>query len=90
MNGAEELFRIVVAVSGALGTIWLTTIWGEMKDIRKQTQELNNRLSAAEILVAGQYIPRLEFHQRMTHFEKAMEDNFKMVFEKLDKKADKV
>lgn len=54
----QDLFNIITGVCGMLGGWWLHTIWGEVKALREQDQNIQSRIGAVEVLVAGQYVRR--------------------------------
>jgi glutathionyl-hydroquinone reductase len=81
----QQLFNIAVALVGALGGWWMNTMWQSLKDLQKADRELADKVSAIEILVAGEYVKREAFDRAVDRiFEK-----LDQIDAKLDKKADK-
>lgn len=74
MPDYQVLFNIVVGILGAIGGWLLNTMWSSLKDLQAADTKLAEKVSAIEVLVAGQYVTREEFTLTM-----------QAVFAKLDK-----
>lgn len=91
-----SLFEIVAGVCGLFGSFILYALWGQLKEHRdvaaeqrKELQVLTTKLNSVEVLVAGQYVRRDELAQEMRRLDQKLDENFRIVFNKLDAKADK-
>lgn len=82
---SQELFNMVTGVCGLLGGWWLNTVWAEVKSLRRQNQELQTKVAAIEVLVAGQYVRRDDLDK----FGNVIFDSLRRIEMKLDGKADK-
>ena len=56
----QQIINWAVAACGGLVGFMLNSIWGAVKDLQKADKELVNKLSAMEVLVAGNYVTRTE------------------------------
>ena len=77
MPDYQVLFNIVIGVLSAMGGWMLNTMWVSLKDLQSADTKLAEKVSAIEVLVAGQYVTREEFTTMM-----------QAVFLKLDKIQD--
>lgn len=82
----QELFNIAVGVAGALGGWVLRTLWESVTELHREDKELAARISAIDVLVAGQYVKREHFEDQM----RALFAKLDRIEDKLDAKADKV
>lgn len=82
---SQDLFNIVTGVCGMLGGWWLNTMWAEVKALRKQDQDIQARIGAIEVLVAGQYVKRDDLDK----LSNMLFDGLRRIEAKLDGKADK-
>jgi hypothetical protein len=87
--GAQELFNVFVGIVGAAGGWWLNTVWKAVSDLQRQDRELAEKLSKVEVLVAGDYVRKDEFHQRVDAMENRLVRKLDMIDSKLDGKVDK-
>jgi hypothetical protein len=70
---------------GVLGGWLLNTMWGALKDLQTADTKLAEKVSAIEVLVAGQYVMREEFTTTMN----AMFMKLDRIQDTLNKKADR-
>ena len=75
----QTAFNIILGAFGALVGWLLNTLYISMKDFTKADQILADKVQTIEVLVAGHYIPRPEFENKMD-----------ALFNKLDKIEDKI
>jgi hypothetical protein len=61
----QVLFNIVIGILGAMGGWMLNTMWVSLKDLQAADTKLAEKVSAIEVLVAGQYVTREEFTTTM-------------------------
>lgn len=81
----QQLFNILVTVSGLLGGWFLKVIDDNLKETRRHNKELSDKLSDMEVLVAGQYVRRDDLDRHIEAIFKKLD----RIEEKLDGKADK-
>lgn len=81
----QDAFNIAVALAGALGGWWLRVMWSTLTDLRDADKELAEKVSAIEVVVAGQYVKRDELDRVLN----ALFGKLDRIEDKLDKKADK-
>lgn len=81
----QTLFNVAIGLSGFLGGWILNVMWSAIKDMQKSDKELADKLNHIEVLVAGQYVPRLEY----AGFQNEIRAGLKRIEDKLDAKADK-
>jgi hypothetical protein len=77
----QEILNWIIGGMGTLIMFFIISIWQEVKTLQTADRNLVDRLSAIEILVAGDYV-RKDDLQIILHKLDKIED-------KLDKKADK-
>lgn len=77
MPDYQVLFNIVIGILGTIGGWLLNAVWSSLKDLQSADTKLAEKVSAIEVLVAGQYVTREEFTTAMN-----------AVFSKLDKIQD--
>lgn len=68
-----------VGAAGAVATILVKSIYGNMGDLQKRDDELAAQIAKVELLVAGKYVDKDSFDKSMNK-----------VFDKLDKIDDKI
>ena len=56
----QDWFNVLIAIVGALGTWWMTTIWSELRENRKANKENSDRMQKIEVLIAGEYARKSE------------------------------
>jgi hypothetical protein len=61
----QVLFNIVIGILGVMGGWLLNTMWSSLKDLQAADTKLAEKVSAIEVLVAGQYVTREEFTTTM-------------------------
>ena len=81
----QNLFNIVIGVSGALSGWWMKAMWEGLKDLQKADQQLTHEVAQLQILVADQYMRREEFERT----SQAIFVKLDRIEDKLDGKADK-
>jgi uncharacterized protein YcbK (DUF882 family) len=81
----QDIINAAIGVAGALGGWWLKTIWEALRELQKADQMLAEKVSAIEVLVAGQYIRRDEFEKMAT----ALFSKLDKIYDRLESKADK-
>ena len=81
----QDIINSAIAIGGALVGWWLKTIWEALRELQKADQMLAEKVSAIEVLVAGQYIRRDEFEKIAT----ALFSKLDKIYERLESKADK-
>jgi uncharacterized coiled-coil protein SlyX len=62
----QVLFNIVIGILSAMGGWMLNTMWVSLKDLQAADTKLAEKVSAIEVLVAGQYVTREEFNTTMS------------------------
>ena len=85
----QQLFNILVGVSGTLGGWWLKVMWGALKDLQRADKELAEKVSGIEVLVAGQYVKKEEYTTGIERMGAAIFHKLDRIEDKLDHKADK-
>lgn len=79
----QDIINWIFAGACAAIGFWVRVVWESLKDLRKSDEQLADKVSRIEVLVAGNYVKRDEF-DRAIH----------RLFEKLDtielKLSDKV
>lgn len=61
----QVMFNIVLGGFSFLAGFLLNNIWNEVKSLQDTDKRTIDRLSAIEVLVAGNYISRTEFNHTM-------------------------
>ena len=84
MDG-KTLFDVVLGVAMLLGGWWMRMMWESLKELRKQDQELAEKVSQIEVLVAGEYVKRSELDRAIQRIF----DKLDIIDSKLSNKADK-
>lgn len=85
MPDYQVLFNIVVGILGVMGGWLLNTMWSSLKDLQTADAKLVEKVSAIEVLVAGQYVTREEFTTTMN----AVFLKLDRIQETINKKADR-
>lgn len=85
MPDYQVLFNIVVGILGVMGGWLLNTMWSSLKDLQTADAKLVEKVSAIEVLVAGQYVTREEFNTTLN----AVFVKLDRIQETINKKADR-
>jgi hypothetical protein len=85
----QAIFNIAITACGALGGWWLKVIWDSLKELERADRALVDRVAAIDVLVAGSYVKRDYFEQKMESISHALFAKLDKIDEKLDKKADR-
>jgi CHASE3 domain sensor protein len=85
MPDYQVLFNIVVGILGVMGGWLLNTMWSSLRDLQTADAKLVEKVSAIEVLVAGQYVTRDEFTTTMN----AVFLKLDRIQETINKKADR-
>lgn len=85
MPDYQVLFNIVIGILGVIGGWLLNTMWSSLKDLQAADTKLAEKVSAIEVLVAGQYVTREEFTTTMN----AMFMKLDRIQDTLNKKVDR-
>lgn len=81
----QTAFNVALGGGSLLAGWILNTVWNAIKDMQATDKQLADKVSAIEVLVAGNYIPRAEYAGDMS----AIRDSLKRIEDKIDSKADK-
>lgn len=81
----QQLFNIVIGVTGALGGWWMKAMWEGLKELQRTDGKLTQQVNNLQVLVAGQYMRRDEFDK----MSQAIFTKLDRIEDKLDKKVDK-
>jgi hypothetical protein len=81
----QQLFNYVIAVTGALGGWWMKAMWEALKDLQKADKDLTDKVTAIQVLVAGEYATRADFKS----LSNAIFTKLDRIEDKLDAKVDK-
>ena len=79
----QVLFNIVLTAFGALAMILITSINKKIDRLAEEDRELMLKVSALEVLVAGQYVTRTEFDAKVDAFFAKLDS----IDDKLDRRA---
>ena len=82
----QDIINAAIAIGGALGGWWLKTIWEALRELQKADQMLAEKVSAIEILVAGQYIRRDEFERMASAMFAKLDKIYEAVYAKESEK----
>lgn len=77
MTDYQTLFNFVTGLLGVVGGWWLNAMWASLKELQSADAKLAEKVSAIEVLVAGQYVTRDE-----------LTSTINAIFAKLDKIQD--
>ena len=75
----QDFINAVIGIVGAGLGWWMKTMWESLRELQRADAQLVEKVSAIEVLVAGQYVRRDE-----------VEKLFSAVFRKLDRIEDKL
>lgn len=95
----QELISTLLAICIAGLSWFLVTLWNSVKALGEADKETTKNIQKLEVLMAGKYIPREEFEQKLNSvFEKldrtyekldGIYEKFEKIYEKLSEKVDK-
>lgn len=80
----QDAFNMALGVVLAGAGWWLNTVYKAVCDLAKEDRALAEKLQAVEVLVAGEYIRRIEFENKMD----AVFNKLQAIDEKLDRKLE--
>ena len=89
MIDPQTMFNAFVAIVGAAGGWWLNTVWKAVSELQRQDRELADKLGKVEVLVAGDYVRKEEFHSRVDAMEGRLIQKLDRIDAKLEGKVDK-
>ena len=81
----QNLINIIIAVVNFFGGWTLKIIWDALRALQSADRDLTSKVSAIEVLVAGNYVSRDEFQKSIL----AVFTKLDRIEDKLDHKADK-
>jgi len=82
---SQTIFDVVLGVTMLLGGWIMRMMWESLKELRTQDQELAEKVSQIEVLVAGEYVKRSELDRAIQRIF----DKLDIIDAKLSSKADK-
>jgi len=74
----QQLFNLIIAMSGALGGWMLKVIWDAIRDLKQEVREVSQTMH-------NDFVRREDFSEAVKRIEYMCE----RIFDKLDNKADK-
>ena len=81
----QDIINAAIGIVGAGAGWWMKTMWESLRELQRADTSLVEKVSAIEVLVAGQYIRRDEFEKMAT----ALFSKLDKIYERLESKADK-
>lgn len=81
----QNLFNMAVGTLATVGGWWLRVMYQSLNELRTQDTKLADKVSAIEILVAGQYVKRHDMDRSIA----ALFTKLDRIEDKLDSKVDK-
>jgi len=81
----QSLINILIAVANFFGGWTLKVIWDALRALQAADRDLTSKVSAVEVLVAGNYVSRDEFQKSIL----AVFTKLDRIEDKLDHKVDK-
>lgn len=81
----QDEFNIAVGLIAFLGGWILNSVRDSVKSLHDSDEQLSNKVQAIEVLVAGQYVTRIDFERNQS----ALFAKLDRIEQKLDGKADK-
>lgn len=76
-------FNILLGAFSGLSGWLLNNLYQSMRDLTKADADLSTKVQAIEVLVAGNYIKRVEFDQKIDALFRKLDD----IDEKLDRRT---
>lgn len=76
-------FNILLGAFSGLAGWLLNNLYQSMRDLTKADADLSTKVQAIEVLVAGNYIKRVEFDQKIDALFRKLDD----IDEKLDRRT---
>lgn len=74
----QQLFNLIIAISGAMGGWMLKVIWDAIRDLKQEVREVSQTMH-------NDFVRREDFSEAVKRIEYMCE----RIFDKLDNKADK-
>ncbi len=81
----QDAFNLAVGVAGAFGGWWLKVVWDAVRDLQAADRALAEKVASIEVLVAGRYITRDEFHTVINRMFEKLDDIQSTVAGKADR-----
>ncbi len=81
----QTLINWILGGVGGLMGLMLNAVWQAVKDLQSADKDLAAKVGAIEVLVAGAYVKKDDFHQTIA----ALFAKLDKIEDKLDRKADK-
>ena len=81
----QTLINVLIGLIGFAFSFILARIWTALADLQKRDEQLADKLSHLEVIVAGSYVRQEQFNTAMTQVFNKLD----RISEKLDGKADK-
>lgn len=78
-------FNIAIGLIAFLGGWILNSVRDSVKSLHESDEQLSNKVQAIEVLVAGQYVTRIDFERNQS----ALFAKLDRIEQKIDSKADK-
>lgn len=85
----QTWFNVAITALGAMAGWWMNVMWQTLKDLEKADKMLIDRVAAIDLLVAGQYVKRDYFENKIDGITTAIFAKLDRIEDKLDSKADK-
>ena len=82
MTLPQDLINILLGLAFSLGGWFARVLWVAVRDLEKDLARLREDLPKV-------YMPKSEAHEAINDLAHEMRENFKRLFDMLDKKADK-
>lgn len=83
----QVLFNIVLGALGSLVMVLITILHKKIDRLTEEDRELLLKVSALQILVAGQYVTRNEFDAKMEVMFKTFSAKLDSIDDKLERRA---
>lgn len=81
----QAIINAIVGFLIALGMFLLNSLWNAVKDLQAADKSLTDRISAIDVLVAGNYVRREDMQQTVGELFRKLD----RIENKLDHKVDK-